>query len=43
MLAIHQTVVGLAEYGLLLLRRCDMGQDTPCLGDEVDLAFGVVA
>ena len=42
-LAVDETVVGFAEDGGFLLGGGDVGEDGPCLRNEVDLAFGVVA
>ena len=42
-LAVYQSVVGFAEDGGFLLVGGDTGDDAPCLRDEVNLAFGIVA
>lgn len=42
-LTVDEAVVSLAHDGFLLCRCGHVGEDAPSLGDEVDLAFGVVA
>ena len=43
MFSVDETAVGFAEDRLFLFGCGDIGEDAPGLGDEVDLAFDVVA